>query len=440
MAIRQYIGARYVPRFLGTYDSTQIYDALDVVDNGAGTSYIARKTTPAGTPLTNSEYWFVYGASSGAIYDLQTRMGAAESDIDALELGVAHIENNYVREWKDTCILFLADSYQTLTDYCTTIAGYIGCTDFVIRAKAGAGFFKEPGSGMPYETYWYENILTTLEPLSDAEKAKITDVVILPTANDNQTDDMDLVNAIRSLNTWFTNNLPKLRTVNVRSCGWGNGTDAYSVSQLRVTKALYIYGNICPALGWTYVDCTRVMKTCTYFDTSFDGRHPTDAGADQIARAVANSLRTGSCSWTSRQNVFAFNIILPSEWTGASITEPSSEQIKVETYMDANGVFYWRCNNTISIANVPLPATNQTYFIELEPVVAFTNPFPVYYRDDLVAYNGLNDHAWNFCEIARTDNAHTRIVVNGRLASSGTTSLNIRFKSGIIGYCNLTGV
>ena len=51
MAIRQYVGARYVPRFLGTYDPTQNYDALDVVDNGSGTSYIARKTVPAGTYL-----------------------------------------------------------------------------------------------------------------------------------------------------------------------------------------------------------------------------------------------------------------------------------------------------------------------------------------------------------------------------------------------------
>ena len=74
MAIRQYIGARYIPRFLGDYDPTTIYEALDVVDNGMGTSYIARKTVPAGTPLTNTEYWFVYGASSGAILDLQTRM------------------------------------------------------------------------------------------------------------------------------------------------------------------------------------------------------------------------------------------------------------------------------------------------------------------------------------------------------------------------------
>lgn len=83
--VRQYVGARYVPKFRGLWNETTQYEGLDVVDNGSGTSYIAKKVVPAGTPLTNTEYWFVYGASSGAIIDLQTRMSQAESDIDALE-------------------------------------------------------------------------------------------------------------------------------------------------------------------------------------------------------------------------------------------------------------------------------------------------------------------------------------------------------------------
>ena len=85
MSVRQYIGARYVPRFLGTWNNTTQYEALDVVDNGSGTSYIARKTVPAGTPLSDTEYWFIYGASSGSIIDLQNRMNTAENDIIQLQ-------------------------------------------------------------------------------------------------------------------------------------------------------------------------------------------------------------------------------------------------------------------------------------------------------------------------------------------------------------------
>ena len=72
--VREYVGARYVPKFMGTYDNTQEYEALCVVDNGLGTSYITKVPTPAGTPLTNTTYWAVYGATSGAIINLQNQI------------------------------------------------------------------------------------------------------------------------------------------------------------------------------------------------------------------------------------------------------------------------------------------------------------------------------------------------------------------------------
>lgn len=81
MAIREYIGARYVPRFTGLYDATTAYEPLDVVDNGMGTCYIARIPTPPNTPLTDTTYWFLYGASSGAIINLQNQVNGIVSDI-----------------------------------------------------------------------------------------------------------------------------------------------------------------------------------------------------------------------------------------------------------------------------------------------------------------------------------------------------------------------
>ena len=123
MAIRQYVGARYVPRFTGLYDATQVYDALDVVDNGAGTSYIAKKTVPAGTPLTNTDYWFMYGATSGAILDLQSRVGQLETDIkkiaanrkfvlvgDSFSIGVTATGDPWTTGWADYMHSILPDN------------------------------------------------------------------------------------------------------------------------------------------------------------------------------------------------------------------------------------------------------------------------------------------------------------------------------------------
>lgn len=78
MGCNKYIGARYVPKFDGTYDATKEYEALTVVDNGAGTTYITKKPTPANTPLSNGYYWAVYGSENGALIDLENRMGEVE--------------------------------------------------------------------------------------------------------------------------------------------------------------------------------------------------------------------------------------------------------------------------------------------------------------------------------------------------------------------------
>ena len=105
MAIRQYIGARYVPRFMGTYDETQIYEALDVVDNGHGTSYIAKVPTPAGTPLTDNTYWSIYGASSGAVIQLQNQIDAINQnlgEISELETPIATSIVNSINSLYDT--------------------------------------------------------------------------------------------------------------------------------------------------------------------------------------------------------------------------------------------------------------------------------------------------------------------------------------------------
>lgn len=56
MALKKFIGARYAPEFSGAWSNAKQYAALSVVyaDNR---SYVSRKTVPAGTPITNTEFW-----------------------------------------------------------------------------------------------------------------------------------------------------------------------------------------------------------------------------------------------------------------------------------------------------------------------------------------------------------------------------------------------
>lgn len=56
MSVREYIGARYVPYFDGTWSIEKNYEPLTVVESN-GNSYTSRQYVPAGTLLTNNQYW-----------------------------------------------------------------------------------------------------------------------------------------------------------------------------------------------------------------------------------------------------------------------------------------------------------------------------------------------------------------------------------------------
>ena len=56
MAIKKYIGARYAPKFMGAWNKESEYAALSVVYANEQ-SYVSRKTVPANTEITNTEFW-----------------------------------------------------------------------------------------------------------------------------------------------------------------------------------------------------------------------------------------------------------------------------------------------------------------------------------------------------------------------------------------------
>lgn len=74
--VRQYIGARYVPKFIGEYDATMSYEPLSIVQLG-NNFYTSKIPVPPGTPVTNSTYWALTGSYNGALNNLQERIDEA---------------------------------------------------------------------------------------------------------------------------------------------------------------------------------------------------------------------------------------------------------------------------------------------------------------------------------------------------------------------------
>ena len=67
---RQYIGARYVPKFDGEWNENKVYEPLTIVEYNNG-SYTSKIPVPAGTLPTNKEYWALTGSTNGFIQKLQ---------------------------------------------------------------------------------------------------------------------------------------------------------------------------------------------------------------------------------------------------------------------------------------------------------------------------------------------------------------------------------
>lgn len=84
MAIRQYIGARYVPKVIGEWDNNISYEALSIVTN-LGNSYTSKKPVPIGVDIHDDEYWVLTGNYSG---QLQEILNTLKEYINVTENGV----------------------------------------------------------------------------------------------------------------------------------------------------------------------------------------------------------------------------------------------------------------------------------------------------------------------------------------------------------------
>lgn len=355
---RQYVGARYVPRFVGEYDETQIYEGLDVVDNGMGTSYIARKPVPAGTPLTNTEYWFIYGASSGAIIQLQNDMTEVQNDIEDINDDIDDINDKMERE-----LLVLGNSY---SDY--------GCTD-----KLGALFnkyYRRNGSGSGFLTYTSHST-TFIDQLDTAiadatiDKNKITDILFCSAMGDTRafTEDSSNFNsrlqtALASAQTKIANNFPNVKRVMItfaetRSVPYFSDNDYNALFTVhRLFKILAPSYNM-EYIGWTGFDSLFVAS-----DLSSDNYHPSTEGTSKIGERIKQAY-LGHIEYMVKQSVGSVPFRYTSAGTITLIVQftPDKTQIECRIGSVTNGASVTlTANDTfITTASLSMPAPAPLY-------------------------------------------------------------------------------
>lgn len=126
MAVRQYIGARYVPLFMGEWDNTQAYEPLSIVLH-KGDSYTSRQAVPVGIVITNTEYWALSSSYNAQIEQYR-------HTVESFDERITNQEKKY--------IAIVGDSFSdglNGTEWPSILAKRTGYT-MINKAVAGTGF------------------------------------------------------------------------------------------------------------------------------------------------------------------------------------------------------------------------------------------------------------------------------------------------------------
>lgn len=82
---RQYIGARYVPKFSDpiTWNKNNSYEALTIVTY-LNNSYTSKKNVPTGTEITNTEYWVVTGNYNAQVEEYRKETESVHNKVNSI--------------------------------------------------------------------------------------------------------------------------------------------------------------------------------------------------------------------------------------------------------------------------------------------------------------------------------------------------------------------
>ena len=288
-----YIGSRYVPKFMGEYDITQQYEALCVVDNGSGTSYISQKIVPPGTPLTDTTYWSLYGATNGAIVNLQEQIGDI-TDLDTSDKSDLVSAINEVRtdllNIANRKFVFIGDSYgegytyggDHINGWLDRIGAVMGLTASQMAQSIAVGGYGFVGSGTPSKQ-WI-NLVNAMTSDSD-----VTDVCFIGGGNDirHASDYTPLANAITSTIAAAKIKFPNAR-IWIGSCGI-SFDNLYPENKL--LQLFAIYNDISTRNGALFMEDLQYVL----FNKSamLPTNHPNDGGQVLLTAAISSILKGG---------------------------------------------------------------------------------------------------------------------------------------------------
>lgn len=115
MAIKQYIGARYVPIMFGGWDSKVAYSPLTIVIY-KNNSYTSKKYVPVGIDIGDTNYWALTGSFNGLINENITKIADLTTRIEMLEKYPSYNAEDETVTLSEFSSIETTHSYNKVTD------------------------------------------------------------------------------------------------------------------------------------------------------------------------------------------------------------------------------------------------------------------------------------------------------------------------------------
>lgn len=331
MSVREYIGARYVPIFSDPiqWNADNSYEPLTVVMN-QGTSYVSKRSVPAGIEITNDIYWLRwadYNAQleeyirqvqtySNSINELQdalpisefdsthtidSRLDSSENAITILNekfpIDASNIQDNAIIHNKianravglnniERSYILIGDSWGqgytpdgNVTSWISDITAYLQAKGCVVRSKAlgGAGLISGTKN-------WLGLLTEIVENLSTVDKEEVCEIICAGGYNDiTQTLQANYNSSMNNLKSYVINNLPNatLKIVFIGNSNIATTGQTENAINMYYNQERYIAAGI--SANVAVIPAGNLLNGAANSCWSSDGYHPNRFGQQIIA-------------------------------------------------------------------------------------------------------------------------------------------------------------
>lgn len=289
MGTRQYIGARYVPKFYENSSNTSewqagvMYEPLTIVTYN-GNSYTSKKSVPSnvGNPSANPTYWAATGIYSTQVELLRQQVEQISSDTNNL---LQNVKGSYILIGDSFSVGLTTNDGITYSlvggwaDRCKVAMEAAGYDVYInTRSMSGNTGF---ASSLPFV-----NLLQAIKEDHVTTPAEITDIVVIGGTNDIG-HETGIEAGIRDFCQYAHNNFPNAK-IKI-------GTIGTNIARLHSTivnnyKTVSKYGG-------TYIgDLTNLF--CDPALICYDGVHLTEAGYEYYWGTILDAVITGHAKYT----------------------------------------------------------------------------------------------------------------------------------------------